>query len=74
MWNTITVWMLAGLLFGVIFVWQGAADAFIVLTFTAVGWLLGFAVLAIRRLVEGQVDPNDIRSLFGNVVNGRDRV
>lgn len=73
MWSTMTLGTLAGLLFGVIFIWQGVEDAFLVLLFAAVGWLIGFAALLTRRVVDGQVDPNDIRSLFGNVVNGRGR-
>ena len=34
----------AGLIFGLVWVWQGIGAAFIVVGFAVLGWLIGFAV------------------------------
>ena len=68
-----TLGAIAGVLFGVVFIWQGASDAFLVLLFALLGLMIGFSVLLVRRLIAGDVDPADIRSLFGDVVRGPGR-
>ena len=73
MWNMLTLSAVAGAVFGVIFIWQGAADAFLVLLFAAVGLLIGFTFLLVRRVLEGEIDGGDVSSFFGDVVNGSRR-
>lgn len=73
MGNILTLSAVAGAIFGVIFIWQGAADAALVLLFTLVGLLLGFAILLIRRMVEGDINRGDVSSFVGSVVNGSNR-
>ena len=73
MLNAKTVGVLVGLLFGVIWVWQGAGDAALVLLFAAIGWLVGFVVWLMRRVVSGEVDFAAIRELTAVIFSGRTR-
>lgn len=71
--NMLTLGAALGAIFGVIFIWQGAADAALVLLFTLVGMLLGFAALLVRRVLQGDIDGGEVSTFFGNVVNGSSR-
>lgn len=69
--NAKTVGVLVGLLFGVVWVWQGAGDAALVLLFAALGWLVGFVVWLMSRIMSGEVDFAAIRELGSVIFSGR---
>jgi hypothetical protein len=49
--------VISGLIIGVVFVWQGALNAFFVLLFLLAGWLVG-------RLLMGEIDILDLYERF----------
>jgi len=63
--------LLAGLIFGLVFVWQGAGAAFLVLLFALVGWLLGLAVWIGSRIATGDLELDDLRNLIGIIFTSR---
>ena len=73
MFNAKTVGVLVGLLFGVVWVWQGAGDALLVLLFAALGGLVSLVVWFIGRIVTGEVDVAAIRELVSVIFGGRTR-
>ena len=69
--NAIAIGTVAGLIFGVVMVWEGAGAAGLVLLFSLVGLLSGALAIILVRVVTGDVDTAEVRSLFSSVVNGR---
>lgn len=65
------VGVLVGLLFGVVWVWQGAGDAFVVLLFVAIGWLVGAIVWLVGRVSGGEINLGALRDLISAVLSGR---
>ena len=55
--------LIAGLIFGVVLVWEGADAAGLVLLFTLVGWFIGVVVWLVWRLAKGELDTETIRRL-----------
>lgn len=71
--NAILIGILAGLTFGLVLVWQGADAAGWVLLSSVIGLLLGVLSLVLVRIFTGDVDTEELRSLFSSVMNGRTR-
>lgn len=71
MLNAKTIGVLMGFLFGVVWVWQGAGDALLVLLFAALGGLVGFVIWFIGRIAAGEVDLAAIRELTSVLLSGR---
>lgn len=71
--NTLAIGAVVGALFGALVIWQGVADAIVVLLFASIGLLVGFVVLLARRFMEGDLDPGDVKSFVGTVINGTRR-
>ena len=69
--NARTIGLLAGFLFGVVWVWQGAGDALLVLLFAALGVMVGFVIWFIGRIATGEVDMEAIRELASVLLSGR---
>jgi hypothetical protein len=65
--------LIAGLIFGVVLVWQGAGAAGLVLLFAIVGWLMGVALWLGWRFATGQLDMEAIKSLVGTIFSDRGR-
>ena len=71
--NAKTIGALIGLLFGVVWVWQGAGSAGLVILFAAVGWLVGLIAWFIGRVSSGDVDVAAIQELVSVIFGGRTR-
>jgi hypothetical protein len=69
----ITAGVIAGLIFGLVLVWQGAGAAGLVLLFAIVGLLVGVVLWLGWRSATGQLDTDAIRSLFGVIFSNRTR-
>ena len=65
--------LIAGLIFGVILVWHGAGAAGLVLLFTVVGLLIGAIGWLVWRIINGEVDAEDLRNLASTIFIGRRR-
>ena len=65
--------LIAGLIFGVILVWHGAGAAGLVLLFTVVGLLIGAIAWLVWRIINGEVDAEDLRNLASTIFIGRRR-
>jgi hypothetical protein len=57
----------AGLIFGLVWVWQGIAAAFIVVAFAVLGWLIGLAVWVGGRAASGDIDMSTVRQLISTL-------
>ncbi len=57
----------AGLVFGLVWVWQGVAAAFVVLAFALLGLLIGLALWVAGRVASGEIDMNVIKQLISLV-------
>ena len=76
--NAVFIGILAGLLFGVVLVWEGAGAAGLVLLFTLVGLVVAVVGLVIYRIITGDLDTTDLRSFLSSALssgegNGRER-
>lgn len=69
--NIRIIGILVGFLFGVVWVWQDAGDALLVLLFAAVGGLVGYVIWLIGRIVAGDLDVEAIRELASALLIGR---
>ncbi len=69
--NARTIGLLVGFLFGVVWVWQGAGDALLVLLFAAIGGLVGFVIWVIGRIATGELDMEALRELASMLLSGR---
>lgn len=65
--------LIAGLIFGIVLVWQGAAAAGMVLLFSFVGLLIGLLIWLGWRLSTGQLDAEAIRALIEVIFSNRRR-
>lgn len=65
--------LIAGLIFGVVLVWHGAGAAGLVLLFTVVGLLIGAIGWLVWRIMNGEVDGEDLRNLASTIFIGRRR-
>ncbi len=65
--------LIAGLIFGVVLVWHGAGAAGLVLLFTVVGLLIGAIGWLVWRIMNGEVDAEDLRNLASTIFIGRRR-
>ena len=65
--------LIAGLIFGVVLVWHGAGAAGLVLLFTVVGLLIGAIGWLVWRIINGEVDAEDLRKLASTIFIGRRR-
>ena len=63
----------AGLIFGLVWVWQGVAAAFIVVAFAGLGWLIGVAVWLGSRAASGDIDMNTARQLISTLFSDTKR-
>ena len=62
-----------GLLFGLVWVWQGVGAAFTVLAFTVLGWFIAYAVLIGKRAAAGEIDMGAVRELISTVFSEKGR-
>ena len=62
-----------GLIFGLVWVWQGVGAAFTVLAFAGIGWFIGFAVLTGKRVAAGEIDLAAVRELISTVFSEKGR-
>jgi hypothetical protein len=69
--NAVLIGIVAGLLFGVVLVWEGAGAAGLVLLFALIGLLLGVLGLVVVRIFRGDVDTAELKSLVSSVMNGK---
>lgn len=69
--TAILIGIAAGLLFGVILVWEGAGAAGLVLLFALIGLLIGVLGMVVVRILSGDVDGAELKSLFSSVMNGK---
>ncbi len=65
--------LLAGLIFGLVLVWQGAGAAGLVLLFTMLGSLVGLALWLGWRSATGELDSESIKALVGIIFSNRTR-
>jgi hypothetical protein len=65
--------LLGGLVFGLVLVWQGVGDAFIVLALATAGATIGFLVWIVGRVTNGEIDLNALRDLIAAISSGRTR-
>ena len=65
--------ILAGLVFGLVFIWQGVGAAFIVLAFSLLGWLIWGAITLVRRAVTGEIDMEAVKQLLSMIFSGTRR-
>ena len=63
----------AGLIFGLVWVWQGIGAAFIVVGFAVLGWLIGFAVWMVGRAASGDIDMSTVRQLISTLFSDTKR-
>ena len=71
--KAILVGLVAGLIFGLVVVWQGAGAAGVVLLFTLLGLLVGLAVWLGWRAYTGQIDAESVKSLIVTIFSNRTR-
>jgi hypothetical protein len=71
--NAIVIGIIAGLIFGFVLVWQGAGAAGLVLLFSLIGLVVGVLAMVIYRIFRGDVDREELRSLFSSMINPRER-
>ena len=71
MGNARTIGLIVGFLFGVVWVWQGAGDALLVLLSAAIGGLVGFVIWVIGRIATGELDMEALRELASMLLSGR---
>lgn len=69
----IIVGLLAGLIFGIVLIWQGAGAAGLVILFTLLGCLVGFVFWFGWRIYTGEIDGQTLRALIQIVFGGRQR-
>lgn len=62
-----------GLIFGLVWVWQGIGAAFIVMAFAVLGWFIGFAALVGKRAASGEIDMDAVRELVSTVFTEKGR-
>ena len=65
--------ILAGLAFGLVWVWQGVGAAFIVLSFALLGWLVEVAISIGRRAASGEINMEAVKQLISAVFSGARR-
>ena len=65
--------ILAGLVFGLVWVWQGVGAAFIVLSFALLGWLVEIAISIGRRIASGELNTGAVRQLIAMIFSGARR-
>ncbi len=65
--------LLAGLIFGLVLVWQGAGAAGLVLLFAMLGWLVGFVLWLGWRSATGELDSESLKALVGIIFSSRTR-
>lgn len=65
--------ILAGLVFGLVWVWQGVGAAFIVLAFALLGWLVEIAISIGRRITSGELNMGAVRQLIAMIFSGARR-
>ena len=65
--------LIAGLIFGILIVWQGAGAAGVVLLFALVGWLISCLVWVGWRVSTGQLDLHTLRALIEVIFSNRTR-
>ena len=65
--------ILAGLIFGVVWVWQGVGAAFIVLAFALLGWLVECSVSIVRRIMSGELNMGAVRQLIAMIFSSARR-
>ncbi len=71
--NIKTLGLIVGLAFGVMLVWQGAAAAWLVLLFAAVGWVIGSAIWVGARILSGELEFETLQQLFTTIFTSRER-
>ena len=69
----IIVGLLAGLIFGIVLIWQGAGAAGLVILFTLLGSLVGFVLWFGWRIYTGEIDGQTLRALIQIIFSGRQR-
>ena len=69
----IIVGLLAGLIFGIVLIWQGAGAAGLVILFTLLGCLVGFVLWLGWRMYTGEIDGQTLRALIQIIFGGRQR-
>ncbi|MXZ92729.1 MAG: hypothetical protein F4W95_07800 [Chloroflexi bacterium] len=69
----IIVGLLAGLIFGIVLIWQGAGAAGLVILFTLLGSLVGFVLWFGWRIYTGEIDGQTLRALIQIIFGGRQR-
>lgn len=62
--------ILGGLIFGLVWVWQGAGAAFVVFAFVLLGWLIALGIKLVNRIASGEVERDAIRQLISIIFNG----
>ena len=67
----IIVGLLAGLIFGIVLIWQGAGAAGLVILFTLLGSLVGFVLWLVWRMYTGEIDGQTLRALVQIIFSGR---
>lgn len=63
--------LLAGLIFGIVLIWQGAGAAGLVILFTLLGLLAGIFLWLGWRLYTGELDGQALRDLLRIIFAGR---
>ena len=69
----IIVGLLAGLIFGIVLIWQGAGAAGLVILYTLLGSLVGFVLWFGWRIYTGEIDGQTLRALIQIIFSGRQR-
>ena len=67
------VGLIAGFVFGMVLVWEGADAAGLVLLFTLLGWLIGIVVWLGWRVIKGELDTETIRRLAETIFRSSPR-
>ena len=63
--------LIAGVIFGIVAVLEGAGAAGLVLLFGLVGLLISVVVWLVWRIINGEVDTASLRSLVEEIFSGR---
>jgi xanthosine utilization system XapX-like protein len=63
--------LIAGVIFGIVAVLEGAGAAGLVLLFGLVGMFISVVVWLVWRIINGEVDAASLRSLVEEIFSGR---
>lgn len=64
---------IGGTVFGILLFWLGPGAAWSVLGLALLGWVISFGVWIVWRILTGELDATQVRTLVGAVTSDRTR-